>query len=114
MGLWGPGEAVRINFGQRPFLFDLGASVKGEDYREQAAVAAVPVCPSLLRSLVRDYLLHQVCVCVCMCVCVFFICIVRTYWLTNEDTSACSGEKTHKRILKCRDPFDTGCVCMCV
>lgn len=60
VGLHGPGEAVRINFGQRPFLYDLGASVKGEDYQEQAAVAAVPVCPSLLRSLVRDYLLHQV------------------------------------------------------
>ncbi|CAN0231267.1 unnamed protein product, partial [Pylaiella littoralis] len=61
VGLHSPGEAVRINFGQRPFLFDLSASVAGEDYREQAAVAAVRVCPSLLRSLVRDYLLHQGC-----------------------------------------------------
>lgn len=60
VGLHSPGEAVRLNFGQRPFLFDLSASVAEEDSREQAAVAAVHVCPSLLRSLVRDYLLHQV------------------------------------------------------
>lgn len=60
VGLHSQGEAVRLNFGQRPFLFDLSACMAEEDYREQAAVAAVPVCPSLLRSLVRDYLLHQV------------------------------------------------------
>ena len=60
VGLHSRGEAVRLNFGQRPFLFDLSARVAEEDYREQAAVAAVPVCPSLLRALVRDYLLHQV------------------------------------------------------
>ncbi|CAN0134180.1 unnamed protein product, partial [Hapterophycus canaliculatus] len=59
VGLHSQGEAVRLNFGQRPFLYDLPGSVAGEDYQEQAAVAAVPVCPSLLRSLVRDYLLHQ-------------------------------------------------------
>lgn len=60
VGLHSPGEAVRLNFGQRPFLFDLSASVAEEDSQERAAVAAVHVCPSLLRSLVRDYLLHQV------------------------------------------------------
>lgn len=60
VGLHSPGEAVRLNFGQRPFLFDLSASVAEEDSQERAAVAAVHVCPSLLRSLVKDYLLHQV------------------------------------------------------
>lgn len=60
VGLHSRGEAVHLNFGQRPYQFDVSASVAGEDYREQAAVAAVPVCPVLLRSLVRDYLLHQV------------------------------------------------------
>ncbi|CAM9771455.1 unnamed protein product, partial [Ascophyllum nodosum] len=61
VGLHSPGEAVRLNFGRRPFLFDLCASVAEEDSREQAAVASVHVSPSLLRSLVRDYLLHQGC-----------------------------------------------------
>ncbi|CAM9784225.1 unnamed protein product, partial [Ectocarpus sp. 6 AP-2014] len=61
VGLHSRGEAVHLNFGRRPYLFDVSASVAGEDYREQAAVAAVPVCPVLLRSLVRDYLLHQGC-----------------------------------------------------
>lgn len=59
VGLHSPGETVRLNFGQRPFLYDLSASVAEEDSREQAAVDAVPVCPSLMRALVRDYLLHQ-------------------------------------------------------
>lgn len=66
VGLHSQGEAVRLNFGQRPFLFDLSAWVAEEDGREQAAVSAVPVCSSLVRCLVRDYLLHQVCQnCVC-------------------------------------------------
>lgn len=59
VGLHSQGEAVRLNFGQRPYLFDLSASMADEDAKELAAVASVPVCPSLLRSLVRDYLLHQ-------------------------------------------------------
>lgn len=41
-------------------MFDLSAHVAEEDYKEQAAVDAVHVCPSLMRALVRDYLLHQV------------------------------------------------------
>ena len=42
---------------------------------------------------------------VCVCVCVFFISIVRANRLTNEKTSACSGEETYERSPKCLDPL---------
>lgn len=61
VGLHSPGEAVRLNFGQRPFLFDLSACVAAEDSKEQEDVDRISVCPSLMRALVRDYLLYQVC-----------------------------------------------------
>lgn len=60
VGLHGHGVAVRLNFGQQPYKFDLSAYMAEEDSREQAVVDAIPVCPSLIRALVRDYLLHQV------------------------------------------------------
>ena len=41
---------------------------------------------------------------VCAC---FFVSIVRANRLTNEKTSACSEEKTPKRIPRCRDPLIT-------
>ena len=57
--------------------------------------------------LVFSLLLLLVCmrVCVSVCVRVFFISIVRINRLANEKTSASSGEKMHKRMPKCRDPF---------
>ena len=44
-------------------------------------------------------------VCVCVCVCVSFVSTVRANSLTNGKMSACSREKTHKRIPKCLDPL---------
>ncbi|CAM9609346.1 unnamed protein product, partial [Choristocarpus tenellus] len=59
VSLHSPGEAVRVNFGQRPFLFDLGGFQVEEDGRRRAARLSVAVSPSLVRELVRDYLMHQ-------------------------------------------------------
>lgn len=63
VSLHGQGEQVRLNFGQRPFLFDLASSVAEEDEQTRSAMASVEISTSLVRRLVRDYLLHQARLC---------------------------------------------------
>ncbi len=58
IGLHSPNEKVEVNFGQRPFAYDVEAQLKKERERRRKAVENVPLSPSVNHSIVRSYLLH--------------------------------------------------------
>eukprot|EP00850_Spirogloea_muscicola_P020741 SM000225S07020 [mRNA] locus=s225:120356:123276:+ [translate_table: standard] len=53
------GMRVEVNFGQRPFLFNVEAMIQEERARRQRAIESVPLPLQVSHSLVRDYLLHH-------------------------------------------------------
>lgn len=59
ISMGGLGEAVEVNFGQKPFLFDLEALVAEERAATRREMAAVAVPRAALHSLVRQYLVHH-------------------------------------------------------
>ncbi|GAQ84119.1 spla ryanodine receptor domain-containing protein [Klebsormidium nitens] len=58
VGLHSKNERVEVNFGKRPFKFDLEALVQEERERRQRAVELVEMPSSISHSIVRGYLLH--------------------------------------------------------
>ncbi|CAM9158941.1 unnamed protein product [Chrysoparadoxa australica] len=59
IGLHGPGEKLRANFGREPFEFRLEGLLEQEASLEREAVARVPICPTVTKELVMDFLLRQ-------------------------------------------------------
>eukprot|EP00250_Pteridium_aquilinum_P024567 c29258_g1_i1 orf=64-1431(+) len=58
VGLHSPNERVDINFGQRPFVFNIEALVQEEREKLQREIENVPLPLSISHSVVRTYLLH--------------------------------------------------------
>ncbi|KAL3698051.1 hypothetical protein R1sor_012127 [Riccia sorocarpa] len=58
IGLHSPSERVEVNFGQKPFVFDIEALVQEERERRQRSVESVSLPLSVSHSVVRTYLLH--------------------------------------------------------
>ncbi|GLC55921.1 hypothetical protein PLESTB_001044600 [Pleodorina starrii] len=58
IGLHSKGEMVQVNFGQKPFVFDLEGMLAEEKAAQRAAVDRLPVAPGITHMLVRQYLLH--------------------------------------------------------
>eukprot|EP00249_Psilotum_nudum_P007140 c20336_g1_i1 orf=333-1706(+) len=58
IGLHSPNEKVEVNFGQRPFIFDLEALAQEERERRQRAIENMSLPLSVSHSIVRAYLLH--------------------------------------------------------
>ncbi|BBN00100.1 Ran-binding protein 9/10 [Marchantia polymorpha subsp. ruderalis] len=58
IGLHSPSEKVEVNFGQKPFIFDIEAMVQEERERRQRSVESVPLPLSISHNVVRTYLLH--------------------------------------------------------
>eukprot|EP00198_Chlamydomonas_reinhardtii_P005705 XP_001695041.1 predicted protein [Chlamydomonas reinhardtii] len=58
IGLHSKGEMVQVNFGAKPFVFDLEGMLAEERAAQRAAVERIPVSPGTSHALVRQYLLH--------------------------------------------------------
>ncbi|GIL69885.1 hypothetical protein Vretifemale_659 [Volvox reticuliferus] len=58
IGLHSKGEIVQVNFGQKPFVFDLEGMLAEEKAAQRAAVDRIPVSSGVTHKLVRQYLLH--------------------------------------------------------
>ena len=58
VGLHSRGETLSLNFGGRPFRFDLEGMLAEEAAAERAAVRAAPLPPGAALAAVRQYLLH--------------------------------------------------------
>eukprot|EP00271_Cylindrocystis_brebissonii_P004026 TRINITY_DN15383_c0_g2_i1.p1 TRINITY_DN15383_c0_g2~~TRINITY_DN15383_c0_g2_i1.p1 ORF type:complete len:454 (-),score=74.96 TRINITY_DN15383_c0_g2_i1:379-1740(-) len=58
IGLHSPSERVEVNFGQRPFLFDIEAMVQEERERRHREVEGIPLPLSISHRLVRNYFLY--------------------------------------------------------
>lgn len=58
VGLHSPNERVEVNFGQRPFVYNIEALVREEREKQQRAVENVHLSLSVSHSVVRTYLLH--------------------------------------------------------
>ncbi|KAI8467332.1 MAG: SPRY-domain-containing protein [Monoraphidium minutum] len=58
VGLHSRNESVALNFGAKPFRFDLESMIAEEKAAEQAAIRSVPVPPSAGHEVVHAYLLH--------------------------------------------------------
>ncbi|CAM6100520.1 unnamed protein product [Calypogeia fissa] len=58
VGMHSPNEKVEVNFGQKPYIFDVDALVQEERERRQRSVESVPLPLSVSHSVVRTYLLH--------------------------------------------------------
>ncbi|KAG2437400.1 hypothetical protein HXX76_006052 [Chlamydomonas incerta] len=59
IGLHSKGEMVQLNFGARPFVFDLEGMLAEERAAQRAAVERIPVSPGTSHALVRQYLLYH-------------------------------------------------------
>ncbi|GIL63043.1 hypothetical protein Vafri_17192 [Volvox africanus] len=58
IGLHSKGETVLVNFGQKPFVFDLEGMLAEEKAAHRAAIDRIPVSPGITHEIVRQYLLH--------------------------------------------------------
>ncbi|GFR46622.1 hypothetical protein Agub_g8226, partial [Astrephomene gubernaculifera] len=58
IGLHSKGERVQVNFGHKPFVFDLEGMLAEERSAQRAAVERMPLSPAASHQLVRQYLLH--------------------------------------------------------
>jgi len=61
IGLHSKNEHVTVNFGDRPFIFDIEAMIAEERQKMQEAVSEARVPAGLAHSLVRQYLEHYGC-----------------------------------------------------
>ncbi|KXZ54134.1 hypothetical protein GPECTOR_5g234 [Gonium pectorale] len=59
IGLHSKGELVQVNFGAKPFVFDLEGMLAEEKAAQRAAIESLPVSPGVSHQLVRQYLLHH-------------------------------------------------------
>ncbi|CAI5537464.1 unnamed protein product [Closterium sp. Naga37s-1] len=59
VGLHSPNERVEVNFGQKPFLFDVQGMVMDERAKVQRAIDRIPLSPHITHSIVRSYLLFH-------------------------------------------------------
>ncbi|KAG2484878.1 hypothetical protein HYH03_016362 [Edaphochlamys debaryana] len=58
VGLHSKGEMVQVNFGAKPWVFDLEGMLAEERAVQRAAVQRIPVSSGTSHQLVRQYLLH--------------------------------------------------------
>lgn len=58
VGLHSQNERVEVNFGQRPFLFDIEAVVQEERDRRHRQIESIVLPLSVSHSIVRSYLVH--------------------------------------------------------
>ena len=59
IGLHSPGEHVSVNFGQKPFLFDIQKYISKRESEMTREISKREVSNTLMRSLVIDYLRHH-------------------------------------------------------
>ncbi|CAI5942359.1 unnamed protein product [Closterium sp. NIES-65] len=59
IGLHSPNERVEVNFGQKPFLFDVQGMVMDERTKVQRSIDRIPLSPHITHSIVRSYLLFH-------------------------------------------------------
>mmetsp|Transcript_31838 Transcript_31838/g.82435 ORF Transcript_31838/g.82435 Transcript_31838/m.82435 type:complete len:483 (-) Transcript_31838:738-2186(-) len=58
VGLHSANEHLQVNFGARPFVFDIQGLVAEERQKHQVVVSRMEVAPGVTHSIVRDYLTH--------------------------------------------------------
>ena len=56
VGLHSNNEHVELNFGQKPFKFDIDSMLAEEEQQREEAVAQAPLTTEAVRAVVRDYL----------------------------------------------------------
>ena len=58
VGLHSNNEHVELNFGQKPFKFDVDSMLAEEEQQREDAVAQAPLTTEAVRAVVRDYLFN--------------------------------------------------------